>query len=484
MTDLNPRIVDYISHHFGEEYLKLFKEFIQINYFPYIRIPKRYTHLKIEEKLKKYHIKLEPVDNVPGAFIVKDGIHNIGKTLEFTVGKYYIQSLSSMIPPIVMNPTKEDVVLDLCASPGSKTSQIADYMGYRGTFYANESNLDRTKSLVHNLDRMGLSNLGVIMQKGQLLSKYFDSKFDKILVDAPCSALGIVQKKGEVGQRWSLSEAERIAEIQFKLLGSAIKMAKVGGEIFYSTCTLTLEENEVMLNRILKNYPVELGDITLPVKSVPGFTSFNGEKLNPSIEKSRRIIPWEITSEGFFIAKLIKTGETEKNAPAVLREERFEIYPYDHHVVKHYLGGIAKHYGVKPEVFENFRFLLKGMDVFIIDSLWEAENLSIFERVGLKLGSIDKRNKPHLHSIAARILDEQITENIIVLEEKDDLKTYFSGGTIKRIFKPYGHVVVKYEEYIIGTALALPEGLKSQFPRSLRTHQVAFKDYDYMDDFN
>jgi len=169
LAELNPRIVDYILNHFGEEYLKNFKDFIQVNYFPYIRIPNRYKHLQIDEKLKKYHIKLEAVENVPGAYIIRDGIHNIGKTLEFTVGKYYIQSLSSMIPPIVMNPTKDDVILDLCASPGSKTSQISDYMGYRGTFYANESNLDRTKSLVHNLDRMGLSNLGVIMLKGQLL---------------------------------------------------------------------------------------------------------------------------------------------------------------------------------------------------------------------------------------------------------------------------------------------------------------------------
>ncbi len=484
MAELNPRIIDYILNHFGEEYLKSFREFVQTNYHPYIRIPNKYKHLKIEEKLKKYHIKLEAVKNVPGAFLIKDGIHNIGKTLEFTVGKYYIQSLSSMLPPIVMNPTENDVILDLCASPGSKTSQIADYMGYRGTFYANESNLDRTKSLVHNLDRMGLVNLGVIMQKGQVLSKYFDSKFDKILVDAPCSALGIVQKKGEVGQRWTLTEAERIAEIQFKLLVSAIKMAKVGGEIYYSTCTLTLEENEVLLNRILKNYPVEIQEIKLPVKSIPGFTKFFDEKLHPSLEKAHRIVPWEITSEGFFIAKLVKTGVTEKNAPASVRESKIEIYPFDHHVVKHYLKELSKHYGVKPEVFENYRFILKGMDIFIIDSSWQADNYGLFERIGLKLGSIDKRNKPHLHSISARILDEHITENIIVLEDEEDLKTYFSGGTIKRVFKPYGHVVVKYEEYIIGTAIALPEGLKSQFPRALRTHQVALKDYNYMDDFN
>ncbi len=479
MAELNPRIVDYIQLHFGDEFLSKFNEFIQTNYFPYIRIPQRFKHLKIDEKLKKYHIKLEPVPTVDGAFLIKDGIHNIGKTLEFTVGKYYIQSLSSMIPPFIMKPSEDDVVLDLCASPGSKTSQISDYMGYRGTLYANEPNMERTKSLVHNLDRMGLSNLAVIMQKGQILSKYFDNKFDKILVDAPCSALGIVQKKGEVGVRWSLTEAERIADIQLKLLISAIKMAKVGGEIFYSTCTLTLEENEVILNKVLSKYPVEIVDVELPVKSVPAFTSYNGEKLHPSIEKAHRIIPWEITSEGFFVAKLRKIGDTEPMIPGNTRPSKIEIIPHDHHVIKHYLGDIAKYYGVQPEVFANFNFILKGMDIFVIDSKWEADDYSLFERIGLKLGSIDKRNKAHIHSISARILDEHITENIINLEEKEDLKTYFSGGTIKKNFKPYGHKVIKYEDYVIGTALSLPEGLKSQFPRSLRTHQVAFKDFDF-----
>ncbi len=478
MSELNPRIIDYINLHFGEEYLNKFKEYIQIDYKPYIRIPLRYKHLNIDDKLRKYHIQLEPVKTVDGAFLVTDGVQNIGKTLEYTVGKYYIQSLSSMIPPLIMKPTQDDVVLDLCASPGSKTSQIADYMGYRGTFYANEPNLERTKSLVHNLDRMGLSNLGVIMQKGQVLSKFFENKFDKILVDAPCSALGIVQKRGEVGVRWSLTEAERIAEIQFKLLVSAIKMAKVGGEIFYSTCTLTLEENEVVLNKILNKYPVELVDIELPVKSMPGFTSFLNEKMHPSLEKAHRIIPWDITSEGFFVAKLRKIDEAEPAIPAMGGKSKYEIISYDNKLIKHYLGDIAKHYGVQPEVFENYNFILKGMDIFIIDSLWEADDLSLFERIGLKLGSIDKRNKGHLHSISARILDEHITENIIVLDNKEDLNTYFSGGTIKKNFKPYGHMVIKYEDYIIGTALALPEGLKSQFPRSLRTHQVAFKDFN------
>jgi len=163
-----------------------------------------------------------------------------------------------MLPPIVLHPSEKDLVLDLCSAPGSKTTQLAEMMKNKGRLVVNELEMDRIKALVFNLDKMNFLNCGIVHQRGEILSKYYDSYFDKILVDAPCSGLGIIQKKSEVNKWWSVERVNNLVEIQNKLLVSAIKMLKVGGELVYSTCTLTPEENELIINRILEKYPVDV----------------------------------------------------------------------------------------------------------------------------------------------------------------------------------------------------------------------------------
>ena len=144
-------------------------------------------------------------------------------------------------------------------------------MDNRGTLLINEIDNERIKSLVFNLERMNVINASVIHSKGEILSKVYSDHFTKILVDAPCSGLGIIQKKGEVSNWWSLDHVDRLQHLQTKLLIAAIKMAKVGAEIVYSTCTLSIEENELVIDKILEKYPVELIDINLPIPSRLGF---------------------------------------------------------------------------------------------------------------------------------------------------------------------------------------------------------------------
>ncbi|MCU0364422.1 MAG: hypothetical protein MUE93_01955 [Ignavibacteriaceae bacterium] len=137
----------------------------------------------------------------------------------------------------MLSPTSTDLVLDLCSAPGSKTTQLAEMMDNKGILIVNELEIDRIKALVFNLDKMNFLNYGVLNSRGEILSKYYNSYFDKILVDAPCSGLGIIQKKNEVGKWWSIERVNNLVEIQNKLLVSAIKMLKVGGELVYSTCS-------------------------------------------------------------------------------------------------------------------------------------------------------------------------------------------------------------------------------------------------------
>ena len=470
--ELSENITSYIRETFGDEFLGKYLDYHQSEYKPYLRISSFVDQQEMVSRLSNYGIELEKVENVPLAFRVRSGAEVLGKTLEFAIGKYYIQSLSSMIPPHVLKPTEHERVLDLAAAPGSKTTQLAEMMNNRGSLYANEPNVNRLKGLVFNLDKLNFVNIGVLKYKGELLSKVFENYFDKILVDAPCSALGIVQKKGEVSNWWNTNQVDKIANLQLRILISAIKMAKVGAEIVYSTCTMTVEENELIVNTVLKNYPVELEEIELPVKAHDGFTSYKGEQFDPSLNKTKRIIPWEINSEGFFVVKLRKNGDTLANRKAEIKQRHREIISARSKKIEKYLHDLSEHYGIPFEQFEQHQYLLKGNDIFFLHKSWEAADLSVFHRIGTPFGLVDRNDRAHFHSLGARYFGSHITKNKVDLSDSEDLKNYLTGGTIKREFDGAGQKLVTARGLDLGTAIAFTDGLKSQFPRNMRTGEI------------
>ena len=472
MIELSSNITNYIRTNFGENYLSNYKDYFESEYKPYLRISPFTDKEKLIEQLKRYGISLESVANLPNAYQITSGSNVVGKTLEFILGKYYIQSLSSMIPPLVLNPQEGEDVLDLCAAPGSKTTQLAELMNNKGTLIANEISTERLKSLVFNVDKMSLVNVGILHGKGELLSRQFENRFDKILVDAPCSALGITQKKGEVSNWWNVRKAEAMSDQQLRLLISAVKMCKVGGEIVYSTCTLTLEENEFVISKVLKKYPVELVEIELPVKSTPGFSTYGVEDLGDDLKKCHRILPWEINSEVFFVAKLIKRDHTEPTERSFRQERKYELIKSSSGKIKNYLDGLSKYYGIQRSVFDSYKFLIKNNDIHFVDADWYSEHLESFNRIGTRLGTIDKRGILQLNPLAAQVFGEETTQNIVEIDNITDLDIYFSGGIIRRVFEIGGQRVVKYGDYILGTAVASKEGLKSQFPRAFRTQEI------------
>ena len=212
------KIFDYLSSLYGESSAKNYLDFINTEVTSYIRVNKLKTSKENLSRtlLKDYNIKTEEIKGIKNAFKISGKSDLLGKTIEHIIGEYYIQGLSSMIPPLILNPQPGDVVLDLCAAPGSKTTELAEIMENEGTLVSNEIQLNRVKMLVYNLDRMNIVNTGVIHTKGEWLSKHYADHFDKVLVDAPCSGLGIIQKKGEVNDWWSIERAERLGESAVK----------------------------------------------------------------------------------------------------------------------------------------------------------------------------------------------------------------------------------------------------------------------------
>ncbi len=473
--ELSNNIKSYIESVFGNEYLSKYKLFFNSKYPIALRfaVPPK-EQKKIIPELQQRGIKLESIKSIPDAYSVIEGEDIVGKTIEHSIGKYYIQSLSSMIPPLVLNPNENDIVMDLCAAPGSKSTQLAKLMNNKGTLYSNEPNLNRVKALVHNLDKMNSVNMGVLKQRGEILSKYFEEYFDKVLVDAPCSALGVVQKKNEVTKWWESERVERISELQLKLLISAIKMAKIGAEIVYSTCTLTVEENEFVVNKVLEKYPVELVEFEIDVPHKSGLTEINGFKFHPSLAKTKRILPWEIKSEGFFISKLIKTGKTEPAKKIIPVKSKKKLLNSKNTAIKKYINDIQNYYDLPKKILTDYKYILLGNDINFVSGNWQEYNPDFFERIGTKFGLIDKNNFGRLHSHAAQIIGKYATKNIFLLNDEKELRQYFQGGIIKRTVEGKGQKIVKYKNMFLGTGVALKDNFKSQFPRSKRAGDIIY----------
>jgi 16S rRNA (cytosine1407-C5)-methyltransferase len=474
LAEISQKILSYLNSLYGDDSARKYSDFINEEPAQYLRVNLLKTNKQeLTATLRdNYSIITEDIPGLPFTLKVTEGKEKVSKTIEHINGMFYMQGLSSMLPPLVLDAQPGETILDLCSAPGSKTTEIGEMMLNRGTLVANEIALNRVKMLVYNIDRMNLVNAGVLHYKGELLSKIYFEYFDRILVDAPCSGLGIIQKKEEVNNWWSVDKAEMLGDLQVRLLVAAVKMAKPGGEIVYSTCTLTPEENEFVVNTILKRYPVEIEPINLPVPSRDGFTSFNDVQLNPSLKEARRILPWEINSDGFFIVKLRKTGECEVPEKNPLNTRDIKIHPAGHKTIAPFIKNIPDDFGIPKDILNNYSYINKSNDLYFINNEWDDENPGLFERIGTKFGSVDKNGKINLHTQAAQVLEKYIAKNIFEIEDQNDLKVYLDGGIIRKDAGFDGQCVIRYNNHILGTAVVTGAGIKSRFPRAKRTQEI------------
>jgi tRNA (cytosine49-C5)-methyltransferase len=231
---------------------------------------------------------------------------DIGNLIEHMLGYFYTQEAASMIPPIVLEPGKNELILDIAASPGSKTTQIAQYMENTGILIANDYTIDRMKPLAINLQKMGITNSIMTLMEGQRF-KRSGLIFDRILVDAPCSGTGTIRKSLKTLRIWNPDMIRRLSITQKQLAETAFNLLKPGGTMVYSTCSLEPEEDEGVVDFLLSKFEnAKLEDINLNIKRSKCFTEFEGKAYSSEVEKCLRIWPQDNDTEGFFVAKIRK----------------------------------------------------------------------------------------------------------------------------------------------------------------------------------
>jgi len=268
---------------------------------------------ELRKKLEARGWKIKQIsDEFPEIMVVENKLlpGELGKAEEHVLGYYYVQELSSMMPIIALTPKAGELVLDLCAAPGSKTTQMAAMMENKGTIIANDNSLDRIRILTSNLEKNGVMNVIVTRNDAvQLCDRLAKTgiKFDKILLDVPCSGEGNIRSNPKTYLIWNIKQVRKLSRMQRKIVASAVKLLRDGGELLYSTCTHSPEENEENVNFLLENFPLEVEKISLPLKCRSGIKEWRGNKFDNQIENACRIYPQDNDTEGFFLCKMKKT---------------------------------------------------------------------------------------------------------------------------------------------------------------------------------
>lgn len=257
------------------------------------------------KRFKEYDWKLKEVPFYKDGFIFEGKKPIVlGNSLEHFLGYIYIQEVASMIPPVALEPEQGDVILDLAAAPGSKTTQIAQMISDKGVIVANEKLLSRLASLRSNLQRCGVSCVITTNTDGRNF-RASGLQFDKILLDAPCSGTGAVMKSPKTLLTWSENTSKGLSNIQKQLLQAAASCLKEGGTLVYSTCSLEPEENEENVDWAVRKLGLTVEEIKLhSFKTRQGIMSWGKKKFDKQVENCIRIYPQDNNTEGFFVARL------------------------------------------------------------------------------------------------------------------------------------------------------------------------------------
>ena len=353
-------------------------------------------------------------------------------------GVYYLQEASAMAPVALLDPQPGEKILDLCAAPGGKSTQIAGRLMGQGLLICNEIHSGRAKILSQNIERMGVGNALVINEKPENLSRRLTGFFDRVLVDAPCSGEGMFRKEEAAVTDWSPETVEMCARRQGDILDCAAGMVRPGGLLVYSTCTFAPQEDEEAVAAFLNRHP----EFEPEPVDVPWFEA--GE------QGTYRMWPHKLRGEGHFAARLRKLeGEGPEAA-----EEKGERLP------KPWLA-FARETGVELPREKCAQF---GDRVFLLpEGAPELRGLRVL-RPGLELGTLKKDRLEPAHALALWLRSSGRTEDYAW--DSEEMKRYLHGETLPS--KQKGWCLMTVDGYSIGWAKGDGNQLKNHYPKGLR----------------
>ena len=428
----------------------------------------RYNPLKFhrEEFLREMPFSLKPVLwSREGFFYLNED--RPGKHVFHEAGAYYIQEPSAMIVTELLDPQPGERVLDLCAAPGGKSTQIIGRMQKRGLLVSNEIQPVRVKALSQNLERMGSTCALVVNEKPERLSERFEGFFDRILVDAPCSGEGMFRKEEEAVREWSPEAVGLCAVRQKEILEEAAKMLTEGGVLVYSTCTFSREEDEDVIEDFLQKHK----EFAVDMKELPSDWEAGGVVEGFS-KGTVRMWPHHIKGEGHFAVRMIK-GENampyhHDPVPGIAQKNVISA-------VKSFLE-FGKNFfaNEKQREFENIpagRYDLFGNMLYLLpEDCPDLKGIKVV-RAGLCLGEVKKdRFEPdHALSMSLRKDDVRITvETAEMVSNSKAAEGYLRGETLSCDGDQKGWGIAVYHDLPLGFVKVSGGTAKNHYPKGLR----------------
>lgn len=448
-----------------KEYNEFLGSFDDDNRYHALRINTLKADKKVLEKFQTADVQVPWEEN---GYYYQDS-DTPGKHPYHEAGLYYIQEPSAMAPVHFLNPRPGEKILDLCAAPGGKSTQIAVAMKGEGILVSNEINRDRARILSLNIERLGIKNALVTNETPQHLSEVFEGYFEKILVDAPCSGEGMFRKNEIAFSEWSPENVKLCAERQAEILDCAAKMLLPGGTLVYSTCTFSVDENESSILNFLRKYPDFHVEAVQPAGGMeagrPEWTDASDDEAK-EIEKTVRLWPHKVKGEGHFLCVLKRDGELTSSQ-------------HDRYVP----GGRVKE-ASKPEkkIFEEFSketlkdseklngtLFMFGDQLYLAPENMPSPNGLKVMRPGLHLGTIKKDRFEPSHALALFLKKEDVLSYEDFDSDSHEIDEYLNGQTLRGIDKKEkGWRLICADGFSIGWAKAAGGMLKNHYPKGLR----------------
>lgn len=397
-----------------------------------------------------------------------------GKHPYHEAGVYYIQEPSAMAPVSLLEVQPGERVLDLCAAPGGKSTQIAAALQGEGLLICNEIHPARAKILSENVERMGIRNACVTNETPQHLSEIFGEYFDRILVDAPCSGEGMFRKNEIACEEWSPENVEICADRQDEILDCAAKMLRPGGRLVYSTCTFAPQENEGSISRFIEGHPefsvLPIGEINnIDKKNIFGNSSDGRPEWvdNPAqnIEGTLRIWPHCIKGEGHYAAVLQKVGEVSADytplastglEKGVAIKELGDFFEFAKENLK-----------IDFDYLKNCNYLKFGDNIYLSPKdMPGVKGLKVL-RPGLHIGTLKKNRFEPSHALALAISPKEAAHVWNLSSEEATISAYLNGQTLSAEGEK-GWYLICVDGFSIGWGKLAGGIMKNHYPKGLR----------------
>ncbi|NBK97820.1 MAG: RNA methyltransferase [Erysipelotrichia bacterium] len=434
-----------------EAFLKRMQAYLKEEYDEYLKTLKAPSYKGIRiNLLKEERQRLENTFALTPSLFCKEGYYSDGSISGnhpyHLQGLFYMQEPSASSVITVLDVQKNDWVLDLCAAPGGKSTQIASALQHTGLLVSNEIVSNRAQILLSNLERMGVSENIITNTSVDIICREMQGCFDKVVVDAPCSGEGMFKIHEQASDDWSEEHVISCATRQQLILKEAYHALKQDGILVYSTCTYAMEENEQVIAQFLSEHEdMELLDCGVP------FGRAGIPYQNLDVQKVRRIFPMD-KGEGHFIAKMKRTSENKKAKLNILKNGKLE------ECVRTFM---QEQLSEKPLYYYEH----KGK-VYAKNSPFIKLDKTKILRQGIACGEIVKnRFEPHHHFYMSATLDAYRKKVVAINEEEC---TIFLSGNV--LVKPCvkGYVALSYQNHIIGFGKSDGKMIKNKFPKGLR----------------